>query len=268
MPIDLAALIDEHARLPKFRQLEARIREAIDDGRLAPGEELPSQAEIQTATGMSFDSIRKAIALLVADGLVVSRQGTPTRVAEAPMQRRMEATRYVEELEVLRRGGDHPKQSAFTTDHGITWDDYTVEVEIARESATAEDARRLRVPEGTDILRRRFVKYVNGRPVQLQRSAIPWEIAGNTPVAEVGRQPWPGGTIAELYSLGLEATWVEEEVRTRAPRDEERRALRMENAAPVFDVVRVFLVGDRPVEASRVIVPGPEYVLHYGVDLT
>jgi GntR family transcriptional regulator len=268
MPIDLTALIDPHAQLPKFRQLEARLREAIDDGRLSRGEELPSQAEMQDATGMSVDSIRKAIALLAADGLVTSRQGTPTKVAEAPMQRRMEASRYVEELEVLRRAGDHPLESAFTADHGIAWADYTVDVEVAKEPASAEDARRLRIPEGTDILRRRFTKYVSGRPVQLQRSAIPWDIAGDTPVAEVGRQPWPGGTIAELYSLGLAATWVEEEVRTRSPRDDERRALRMENAAPVFDVVRVFLVGDRPVEASRVIVPGPEYVLHYGVDLT
>lgn len=268
MPIDLTALIDPHAQLPKFRQLAARLREAIDDGRLAPGEELPSESEMQTGTGMSRDSVRKAIALLAGEGLIVTRHGAPTRVAEAPMQRRMEASRYIEELEVLRRGGTHPKQSAFTAEHGIGWDDYAVDVEIAKEPATAEDARRLRVPEGTDILRRRFTKYVKGRPVQLQRSAIPWDIAGDTPVAEVGRQPWPGGTIAELHSLGLTATWVEEEVRTRSARDEERRALRMETAAPVFDVVRVFLVGDRPVEASRVIVPGPEYVLHYGVDLT
>jgi GntR family transcriptional regulator len=268
MPIDLDALVDPHAQLPKFRQLAARIREAIDDGRLAPGEELPSESEMQTGTGMSRESVRKAIALLAGEGLIVTRHGASTRVAEAPMQRRMAAARYVEELEVLRRGGEHPKTSAFTAEHGIDWSDYAVEVEIAKEPATAEDARRLRVPERTDILRRRFVKYVKGRPVQLQRSAIPWEIAGDTPVAEVGRQPWPGGTIAELHSLGLTATWVDEEVRTRAPRDEERRALRMESAAPVFDVVRVFLVGERPVEASRVIVPGPEYVLHYGVDLT
>lgn len=268
MPIDLTALIDPHAQLPKYHQLAARIRDAIDDGRLAPGEEVPSEKQLKDATGMSREQIRRGIDLLVNEGLVVRRHGAATRVAEAPMQRRMAAARYVEELEVLRRGGDHPRQSAFTAEHGITWDDYKVDVEIAKEPATAEDARRLRVPEGTDILRRRFVKYVKSRPVQLQRSAIPWDIAGDTPVAEVGRQPWPGGTIAELHSLGLTATWVEEEVRTRAPRDEERRALRMETAAPVFDVVRVFLVGERPVEASRVIVPGPEYVLHYGVDLT
>lgn len=268
MPIDLSALIDHHARTPKYRQLEARLREAIDDGRLTPGEELPSEKDFAKGTGLSRDSVRKALALLAGDGLIVPEQGARTRVAAAPMQRRMEAARYVEELNILRRGGQHPQQSAFTVDHGIDWTDYTVDMQVAKEPATAEDARRLAVPEGTDILRRAFTKYVKGQPVQLQRSAIPWDIAGDTPVAEVGRQPWPGGTIAELHSLGLVATWVLEEVRTRAPRDEERRALRMETPGPVFDIVRVFLVGERPVEASRVIVPGSQYVLHYGVDLT
>lgn len=268
MPIDLPALIDHHAQLPKFRQLAAGIREAIDDGRLQPGEELPSEAEMQAATGLSRDTVRKAIAQLAGEGSVVVRHGSPTTVAPARMQRRIEAARYVEELKILRRGGEHPKQSAFTLDHGIAWSDYTVDVTVTKEPATAEDSRRLDVPEGTDILRRAFVKYAKGRPVQLQRSAIPWEIAGDTPVAEVARQPWPGGTIAELHSLGLVATWVDEEIEMRTPTDEQRRALGMESPGLVFRVTRVFRVGERPVEASRVIVNGSEYVLHYGVDLT
>lgn len=268
MPIDLTALVDRHAQLPKFRQLAARLREAIDDGRLAPGEELPSEVEMQAGTSMSRDSVRKAIALLVADGMVVVRHGAPTRVAEAPKRRRMEAARYVEELRLLRKGGDHPRVSAFTVDHEIEWADYTVQVDVTRENATAEDARRLRIAEGSDILRRVFTKYVKGDPVQLQRSAIPWQIGGGTPIADPGQQPWPGGTIAELHSLGLTPTWVDEDVETRLPRDDERRALRMETPSSVFSIVRVFLVGDRPVEASRVIVDGSKYALHYGVDLT
>jgi GntR family transcriptional regulator len=268
MPIDLTALIDHHARLPKYRQLETRLREAIDEGRLAAGEELPSEKDFTKGTGISRESVRKALALLALDGLIVAEQGARTRVAQAPLQRRMEASRYVEELRILKAGGPHPKTSAFTVDHGIDWTDYTVKVDVTREPATAEDARRLLVPEGTDILRRRFVKYVKGNPVQLQRSAIPWELAGGTPLADPGQQPWPGGTIAELHSLGLVPTWVFEEVRTRAPRDEERRALRMETQGPVFDITRVFQVGERPVEASRVIVPGNQYVLHYDVDLS
>lgn len=267
MPINLAALIDPHAQLPMYQQLAARIREAIDDGRLAPGEKVPSEKKLMEATGMSREMVRDAIRELVNEGLVVKRQGAATLVAETPPLRPLDASRYVRELQILKRGGPHPLTSAFTEEHGITWAEYTCETSVAREAATPEDARRLDVPTGTDLLRRRFLKYARGVPAQIQRSAIPWSIGGGTALADLGQQPWPGGTIAELYSLGLEVTRVKEDVRSRAPRDEERRALRMETPGPVFDIVRVFLVGERPVEASRVIVPADRNVLHYEVEL-
>jgi GntR family transcriptional regulator len=267
MPIDLAALIDPHAQLPKYRQLAARLREAIDTNQLAPGEELPSEAQLAEATGLSRDSVRKGLALLAGEGLIVSRAGASTRVADAPPLRAMDASRYLKALRILKAGGPLPNTSSFTEDHGIDWADYTVKVTVSQEQATAEDAARLLIPEGTDILRRTFVKYGRGVPLQIQRSAIPWELAGGTPVADPGQQPWPLGTIAELYSLGLEVTKVSEDIDSRTPRDEERRVLDMRTPGPVFDIVRVFWVGDRPVEASRVIAPGERLRLHYEVEL-
>lgn len=267
MPIDLTALIDQHAQLPKYQQLAARLREAIDDARLEPGEDLPSEAQLQEATGMARESVRRAIELLVNEGLIVRRQGAATRVADAPPQRPLDASRYLRELEILKRGGEHPLRSAFTEDHGLAWDEYTCVTTVSQEPATAEDARRLMVPVGESLLRRRFVKYGRGVPLQIQRSAILWSVAGSTPLADPGQQPWPGGTIAELWSLGLEVTMVDEDVRSRTPRDQERRDLNMQTPGPVFDVVRVFWVGDRPVEASRVIMPADRNVLHYRVKL-
>lgn len=273
MPINLAALVDPLAGLAKYRQLAAGIRDAIDDGRLTPGEELPSEAEMRAGiqmrdgTRMSRDSIRKAIGLLAAEGLVVVRHGAPTRVAEPPPQRELSASRYLKELRILKAGGEHPLTSAFTEDHGLDWAEFTCKTDVTMEPATAEDARRLHIPVGQDLLRRRFLKYGRGEPLQIQRSAIPWDIAGETPLANPGQQPWPGGTMAELYSLGLEVTKVTEDTATRTPRDDERRALNMQTPGPVFDIVRVFWVGDRPVEASRVIAPGARNVLHYEVEL-
>lgn len=267
MPIDLTALIDQHAQLPKYQQLAARFREAIDDGRLEPGEELPSEKQLQDATGMARESVRRAVELLVNDGLVVRQQGAPTRVAAAPPMRPLDASRYLKALQILRSGGPIPNMSAFTEDHGIAWHEYTCQTTVAREEATPEDSRRLAVPVGTPLLRRTFTKYGRGVPLQIQRSAMLWELAGGTPVADPGRQPWPLGTIAELWSLGLEVTMVDEDVQSRPPRDEERRILGMQTPGPVFDVVRVFWVGERPVEASRVVMPADRNVLHYRVKL-
>lgn len=267
MPINLDALVDPHAGLAKYRQLAAALRDAIDDGRLAPDEELPSDGDLATATGMSRESVIKAMALLQADALIVRRAGAATRVASAPPLRAMDASRYLKALRILKAGGPLPLTSSFTEDHGIDWADYRVETTVTREPATAEDARRLQIPAGTDLLRRRFVKFDRDRPLQIQRSAMLWSVAGSTPVADPGQQPWPLGTIAELYSLGLEVTRVSEDTDTRLPRDDERRVLNMQTPGPVFDIVRVFWVGERAVEASRVIAAGSRMTLHYEVEL-
>lgn len=248
MPIDLTALIDTHDPLPMYQQLAARLRDAIDNGGLAPGEKLPSEQELIAATGMSRGQVRAGIDEIVNDGLAVTRHGAGTFVVEPPQRQRLDVAQY------------RDQQQAITT--------VELDVHVTREAATAEDARRLHVPEGTDILRRTFLQQIGDQAVPLQRSAIPWSLAGETPVAQDGRLAWPADPLPELRSLGLEPTWVDVEVITRQPRADERRALRMQTPSPVFDIVRVFLVGERPVEASRVIVPGSEYVLHYGVDLT
>lgn len=248
MPIDLTALIDPTDPLPMYQQLAARLRDAIDNGALAPGEKLPSEQELIAATGMSRGQVRAGIDEVVNDGLAVTRHGAGTFVVEPPQRQRLDLAHYLD------------RQHAITT--------VELDVHVTRESATAEDARRLHVPEGTDILRRTFVQPVGDAAVPLQRSAMLWEIAGGTSLAQDQRLAWPNDPIPELRALGLEPTWVDVEVVARPPRTDERRALRLDTPGPVFDIVRVLLVGERPVEASRVIVPGSQYVLHYGVDLT
>jgi GntR family transcriptional regulator len=269
MPIDLRRLtIDRYSTHPIYRQLADQIRALIDDGQLGPGEALPGEQKIADELHMSRDAVRNALESLAAEALIVRQHGQPTRVAERHPVRHVDAGRYARELELLRQDGDHPLESAFTAEHGIKWDEYEVDVEVAREKATARDAELLGVKVGSGILRRTFRKRVAGEPVQLQRSAIPWSIAGGTDLADPGRQPWPGGTIAELYSLGLEVTRVVEDVEARLPRDDERRRLHMQTPGPVLTVTRVFWVGDRPVEASRVIVDAARYVLRFESDLT
>lgn len=248
MPIDLTALIDPHAQLAMYQQLAARLRDAIDNGALAPGEKLPSEQELVAATGMSREQVRRGIDELVNDALAVRRHGSGTFVAEPPQRQRLEVARFLDQQQLGPM--------------------VELDVHVTREPATAEDARRLAVPEGTDILRRTFVQHVGDALVPLQRSAIPWELAGGTPMATAQYLPWPNDPIIDLRRLGLDPTVVDVEVITRQPRTDERRALRMETPGPVFDIVREFRVGERPVEASRVIVPGSQYVLHYDVDLT
>jgi GntR family transcriptional regulator len=87
-------MIDPSADRAVFRQLADLLREQIDSGELAPGEPLPSELRLAQEYGISRTTVRQAIALLRAEGLITVERprGTFVRVAEQT------------ELVTLRRG--------------------------------------------------------------------------------------------------------------------------------------------------------------------
>ncbi|MGL5824474.1 MAG: GntR family transcriptional regulator [Nocardioides sp.] len=280
MPIQLdSRTIDRFAHTPKYRQLVDALRLAIDDGRLRPGEELPGEETIARDVGMSRDSVRKSLGVLATEGLILRRSGAGTFVAIRPKRRQQSATRYADALAVLEQDGERPLTSAFTEDHGISWQQFRIEMAVTREAATEKDAEYLSIEVGDPVLRRAFRKFADDEVVQLQRSAIPWDLVGDSEIGmeiqNPDRQPWPLGTFGEVWDLGWRITRVVEDETARNPTDDERRDLEMETPGPVMDVYRVFWgrprddkrADSRPVEVSRVIAPGAATILHHEIDL-
>ena len=60
------------------------LAEAIQSGRLAPGDELPSIAELSSSQGIGTGVIRAALEALAADGLILVRHGRNAVVAGEP----------------------------------------------------------------------------------------------------------------------------------------------------------------------------------------
>lgn len=91
---------DPAAELPVGVQLSWRLRALIATGRLAAGERLPSFRRLAEWGGVNVNTVRAVYAGLEEAGLVVSRQGQGTFVAE-----RTEASPELEEIaaEALRR---------------------------------------------------------------------------------------------------------------------------------------------------------------------
>jgi integrase len=69
---------------PAWLQVAETFTEAIRSGTLAPGDELPSIAELSALQGIGTGVIRHALETLTADGLIIARHGRATVVAEAP----------------------------------------------------------------------------------------------------------------------------------------------------------------------------------------
>jgi GntR family transcriptional regulator len=257
---------------PLRDQLADHIRQAIVTDDLRPGDTMPSEQEIADAVRVDKATVRRAIDVLSTEGLLSKANGRRTTVAAPPPVRELDTQRYRDELARLR-AGQREDTAAFVTDHDAIWDEYTVDpVEYSEEPANEADAHYLQVRKGTKVMRRRMVKRLDGEPLQIQRSTVLLSKAKGTVLADKTAQPYPGGTLAELYDAGFipngSTLTITEEARGHMPNTTERRLLQMEVAGPVWNIVRVFSIDGVPVEVSRVIAPMARVMLRYETDLS
>jgi GntR family transcriptional regulator/MocR family aminotransferase len=78
---ELLLALDRQAAEPLRSQLERQVREAIRSGRLQMGERLPSSRELARELGLSRGLVQDCYAQLQAEGYLVTRGGSATRVA-------------------------------------------------------------------------------------------------------------------------------------------------------------------------------------------
>jgi DNA-binding GntR family transcriptional regulator len=76
--------MDQSDPRPAYRRVADDLRQAITAGTYRPGDQLPTLAELTTRYGIAVMTARDAIRQLVADGLVVSRQGKGAYVLRQP----------------------------------------------------------------------------------------------------------------------------------------------------------------------------------------
>ena len=70
-------------RGPRYQQLQRHISAAVLSGDLAPDDQLPPERELAELAQISRVTVRKAVTLLVADGLIEQRQGAGSFVRSA-----------------------------------------------------------------------------------------------------------------------------------------------------------------------------------------
>jgi DNA-binding GntR family transcriptional regulator len=72
--------VDPDDPRPPYQQVADRLRSAIDDGEVMPGQPLPKQPELATDYGVSVGTVKHALRVLRDEGLIVSRRGEGARV--------------------------------------------------------------------------------------------------------------------------------------------------------------------------------------------
>lgn len=67
---------------PKYEKVASAIRDQIQTGRLKPGDQLPTTQGLIDTYGVSYGSVRTALLILKAEGLIEGRQGEGVFVRE------------------------------------------------------------------------------------------------------------------------------------------------------------------------------------------
>jgi GntR family transcriptional regulator / MocR family aminotransferase len=80
---EVLVTLDRSRPVPLRAQLEDQFRQAIRSGRLGAGERVPSSRALAKALGLSRGLVQECYAQLLAEGYLVTRGGSATRVATA-----------------------------------------------------------------------------------------------------------------------------------------------------------------------------------------
>jgi GntR family transcriptional regulator len=259
---------------PAYLVVADELRQQILAGRYAPGARLPTMEELRRAYGVSEIVIRHSVSLLRLEGLVETRRGGGTVVRARPQVRRRAMDRYAADArQAAERYAAGPGQAtdprtSFTEDHAIEWQEYQLTARYSDVTADEELAALFGNEPGTPLLCRNFVFYARGEPEQISVNYLPLDLVAGTPVADPAREPWPGGTVAQLAFLGHPVSRVEESVSARMPSEAEALTLQVAQGVPVFAILRRLISGDAVLEVCRhIVIPADRVVLEYGIEV-
>ena len=246
---------------PLYHQLAAELRAQIYAGDLAPGAQMPTEAELCTRYDTARNTVRLALALLRTEGLITSQRGRGSFVrGDSPV--RFYATLSGSRKKRLEANKRHDTFSQQIRALGRTAKQVST-VEIVQ--ADDRTGPKLAIDPGASIAVRRRVMYADGEPLQLGDSYYPLDIVQDSKL--MGTADITEGSDQVLEDLGHTPTRYEDEITWRMPTAAEATALHLGNGIPVGQVERLsYDQNDQPIELYVMTLPADRHVLLYEVD--
>lgn len=231
-----------------FRGIAEQLRAQIERGVYAPGTRIPTEFELAEQFGVSRETVRRALSLLKAEGLLGTARSQGTYVQHPPV--RLAIARYGMVADPTRTRSDLGPWETACAEQGI--EGRAVVVAVEREPASPPVATRLHLDEGADVVRRSREMWAGDQIAQLQDAWMPSALVEGTPLA--GTEKILGGVYAAMTAHGFPPERASEEVIARMPTSDERARLGLADGAWVLEIWRVTRDPDgRVVEVLRTI---------------
>lgn len=220
---------------PIYMRLASAIRAQVRDGTLQVGEALPPERELGEMTGVSRVTVRKAIELLMQEGLLSRRQGSGTYIAP-----------HIEQPSSVLTG--------FSADMGSRgWQADSQWIQRKTGIPSPEEALALSLTTGQQIHRLERLRTADGEPLAIELAVIPVQFLPD--LSLVGKSLYTA-----LERLGNKPVSGLQRITASLATQKEARLLDINKGAAVLRIERRgYLPDGRCVEFTRSAYRGDRY---------
>jgi GntR family transcriptional regulator len=148
-------------RGPRYQQLHRHIAAAIRAGTLAPNDQLPPEREIAELADISRVTVRKAVALLVEEGLIEQRQGAGSFVSSGSPRLEQSLSSLVSFTETMQARG--MTATSVVLSQGLF-------------PPTPDEMMALGLATHDKVARINRLRSADGKPIALENSSLPRDI--------------------------------------------------------------------------------------------
>lgn len=208
-----------------YAEIAAHYRRLIQDGQLAPGDQLPSMREVGEQQNASIATVNRAFQLLKSEGLTTVKPGIGTVVAQRPSI----VISGVDRLDRLNRTGRRYGPGEDSTGHRV----------MRRSVYDADACRALDVEPGEEVVIRIRTFRQDSRPTSVGVSIyLPRTVAEIPELAEEERME---GFFGDIYTerTGREVTKGQRTAHARQASQDEIDALQLDVPAHMAVAVLV-----------------------------
>ncbi|WP_028583349.1 GntR family transcriptional regulator [Desulfogranum mediterraneum] len=142
--------------LPLYIQIAEGLSEQIESGELAPGTRLPAERQLSASLGVTRMTLRQALQILTAEGLVERRQGSGNYIAQAKIERT--TSRLNPFTAGMEKNGLNPGAEVVLSE---------------QRPATSSLAARLRLPVSSELYYCHRLRLLNHQPSMLEKFYLP-----------------------------------------------------------------------------------------------
>ncbi len=219
--------LNENSTVPLYLQVEATLKEMIDETIFSLGDQIPSERELSEQLGVSRMTVRRAIQNLTDHGLLERRSTSGTYVRQPKVMRGMGKEKTMGLTQLLQS-------------EGVIAGSKLLSFELAR--APLKVAEKLNIRLGSQVVILRRLRLANEDPFCIETSYIPYDLVPGLSAEDFST---PSSSLYNLmqerYNIKLDRN--EETLKISFATLEEAEQLEIETGDPVI-LMRVVVMDD------------------------